>query len=140
MRLRTYAARQRLPHLWLDADSAAGRALMESIPVVVADLPVVLVGGRVLLRATPNRLAATVGLSYRPRSPSAKPIDLTIIGSGPAGLAAAVYGASEGLNTLLLDAVGVGGQAATAHGSKTTSASHRAYPGPISRSGPRPRR
>ena len=112
LRLRTYAARQRLPHLWWDADTPAGQALMELIPVTVADLPVVLTAGRTLLRATPGRLAAAVGLSYRQRRPDAKPIDLTIVGSGPAGLAAAVYGASEGLNTLLLDAVGVGGQAA----------------------------
>src|SRR6266581_812532 len=63
-----------------------------------------------LKRTTPGELAEKLGLSYR-RS-STKPVDVTIVGAGPAGLAAAVYGASEGLDTVLLDAVGTGGQAA----------------------------
>ena len=108
--LRTYAARQRLPHLWLDADSAAGRALMRLAPLAAAGLPAVVTPDRVLRQASPAQLAAALGLSYRPTA--GKVVDLTIIGSGPAGLAAAVYGASEGLDTLLLDATGVGGQAA----------------------------
>jgi len=60
--------------------------------------------------ATRQRVAEKLGLSYR-RS-STKPVDVTIVGAGPAGLAAAVYGASEGLDTVLLDGVGTGGQAA----------------------------
>jgi hypothetical protein len=64
----------------------------------------------VLRHATPALLAGQLGLSYQP---AAGPLlDLVIIGAGPAGLAAAVYGASEGLQTLLLDAVAAGGQAA----------------------------
>src|SRR6202012_3733632 len=59
---------------------------------------------------TPGALAQQLNLSYH-RS-SKKPVDVTIVGAGPAGLAAAVYGASEGLQTVLLDAVGTGGQAA----------------------------
>jgi thioredoxin reductase (NADPH) len=66
--------------------------------------------GATLKQATPGGLAEKLGLSYR-RS-STKPVDVTIVGAGPAGLAAAVYGASEGLDTVLLDAVGTGGQAA----------------------------
>jgi thioredoxin reductase (NADPH) len=108
--LRTYAARQRLPHLWLDADSIAGRALMRLAPLAAADLPAVVMPQRVLRRASPGQLAQALGLSYR--GATEKVVDLIIFGSGPAGLAAAVYGASEGLDTLLLDAVGVGGQAA----------------------------
>jgi thioredoxin reductase (NADPH) len=108
--LHTYAARQRLPHLWLDADSVAGRALMRVTPLAAADLPAVVTPQRVLRRASPGLLADALGLS-RGRT-AAKVVDLTIVGSGAAGLAAAVYGASEGLETLLLDAVGVGGQAA----------------------------
>jgi thioredoxin reductase (NADPH) len=108
--LRTYAARQRLPHLWLDAESATGRALMRLAPLAAADLPAVVTPDRVLRRATPAQLAAELGLSYQVAAGHVA--DLTIIGSGPAGLAAAVYGASEGLDTLLLDATGVGGQAA----------------------------
>ncbi len=64
----------------------------------------------VLRHATPALLAGHLGLSYQP---VAGPLlDLAIVGAGPAGLAAAVYGASEGLRTLLLDAVAAGGQAA----------------------------
>lgn len=63
-----------------------------------------------LRHATPALLAGHLGLSYQP---VAGPLlDLAIVGTGPAGLAAAVYGASEGLQTLLLDAVAAGGQAA----------------------------
>ncbi|GAA3580428.1 FAD-dependent oxidoreductase [Kribbella ginsengisoli] len=109
--LRTYAARQRLPHLWLDAASLAGHAIMTSTPLVNADLPAVVTPDHVLRRATPGRLAQLLGLSYQ--ATNAEPADLTIIGAGPAGLAAAVSAASEGLDTVLLDAVGPGGQAAS---------------------------
>ena len=108
--LRTYAARQRLTHLWFDAGTPEGRAMMESAGLAGEDLPAVVMPGVVLKQATPGGLAEKLGLSYR-RS-SAKPADVTIVGAGPAGLAAAVYGASEGLDTVLLDAVGTGGQAA----------------------------
>ncbi len=107
--LRTYAARQRLIHLWFDAGTPVGRAMMESSGLTEGDLPAVVMG-TTLKQATPGVLAEKLGLSYR-RS-STKPADVTIVGAGPAGLAAAVYGASEGLDTVLLDAVGTGGQAA----------------------------
>jgi thioredoxin reductase (NADPH) len=108
--LRTYAARQRLIHLWFDASTPAGQAMMESCGLAGEDLPAVVMPGTTLKRATPGQLAQKLNLSYH-RSPG-KPVDVTIVGAGPAGLAAAVYGASEGLATLLLDAVGTGGQAA----------------------------
>jgi len=64
----------------------------------------------VLRRVTPGRLAEVLGLSYHRGTD--KPVDLAVVGAGPAGLAAALYGASEGLATVVLDAVGPGGQAA----------------------------
>jgi thioredoxin reductase (NADPH) len=108
--LRTYAARQALIHLWFDAGTPEGRALMETSGLSEDDLPAVVMPGATLKRTTPGKLAQKLNLSYH-RSP-AKPVDVAIVGAGPAGLAAAVYGASEGLATVLLDAVGTGGQAA----------------------------
>ena len=108
--LRTFAARQRLAHLWLDADTTAGRALAESAQITGADLPAVITDHHVLRRATTEQMAQVLGLAYR--HSGTKPVDLTVIGCGPAGLAAAVYGASEGLDTIALDSTGVGGQAA----------------------------
>jgi thioredoxin reductase (NADPH) len=108
--LRTYAARQRLPHLWLDADSVAGRALMQLAPLTVADLPAVLTPDRTLRDATPADVADALGLTYR--ASGASIADLVIVGAGPAGLAAAVTAASEGLSVTLVDSDGPGGQAA----------------------------
>jgi thioredoxin reductase (NADPH) len=110
--LRTYAARRRLPHLWFDADSLAGQSLIKAASLTSADLPAVLMPDRVLRRATPGELAETLGLSYRAVD-AGDSVDLTVVGAGPAGLAAAVYGASEGLTTVLLDSIAPGGQAAT---------------------------
>ncbi|GAA2216019.1 FAD-dependent oxidoreductase [Nonomuraea monospora] len=109
LELRTYATQMLLPHSWLDATTVAGRALMRTVRVGDDDLPAALVNGSVLRNATPGAVAEAVGLTYRGggRTP-----DLVVVGAGPAGLAAAVYGASEGLATVLIDGTGVGGQAA----------------------------
>jgi thioredoxin reductase (NADPH) len=108
--LRTYAVRQHLIHVWFDADGPAGEALMGSAGLTENDLPAVVLPGETLKQATPGMLGQKLNLSYH-RS-SKKPVDVTIVGAGPAGLAAAVYGASEGLDTVVLDAIGAGGQAA----------------------------
>jgi len=110
MALQTYLARQDLPHLWIDSGSGDGQARMGSAGLADADLPAVLTPRETLRRVSPGLLSHRLGLTYR-RTPKGT-ADLTIVGAGPAGLAAAVYGASEGLETVLLDAVATGGQAA----------------------------
>jgi thioredoxin reductase (NADPH) len=108
--LRTFAARQRLPHQWIEVDSPAGQSLIASNHLSPADLPIVITPQQSLPCATPGTLAEYLGLSYRRASTDL--VALIVIGSGPAGLATAVYGASEGLSTVVLDSIGIGGQAA----------------------------
>lgn len=74
------------------------------------DLPIAFIQGEPILHATPGKVAERLGLSYEAQGDEA--VDLVVVGGGPAGLAAAIYGASEGLSTVLLDAVAPGGQAA----------------------------
>jgi thioredoxin reductase (NADPH) len=97
--------------VWLDADSVEGASLMRAASLTTTDLPAAITPDRTLPRATPGSLASYLGLTYRKASD--EPADLTVIGAGPAGLAAAVYGSSEGLRTILLDAIAPGGQAAS---------------------------
>lgn len=75
------------------------------------DLPIAFIQGEAFPRATPGVVAEQLGLSYEPDGDSI--VDLVVIGGGPAGLAAAIYAASEGLSTVLLEAVAPGGQAAS---------------------------
>jgi thioredoxin reductase (NADPH) len=109
LELRTYVAQTLLPNYWLDAASDPGRSLMRRAGLGEDDLPAAMVKGSLLRRATPRTLAEVLGLTYRA---DGRPVDLVVVGAGPAGLAAAVYGASEGLVTVLLDRAGLGGQAA----------------------------
>ena len=74
------------------------------------ELPVAFIQGEPLVRATPGLVAERLGLSYEPTQSEAA--DVVVIGGGPAGLAAAIYAASEGLSTVLLESVAPGGQAA----------------------------
>jgi thioredoxin reductase (NADPH) len=113
-RLREFAARNRLPHRWLDLeeDRDADR-LVEELGITPAELPVVIWRGTQVLRNPSNEeLAQLIGLRQQPTS-SHPVCDLLVVGAGPAGLAAAVSGASEGLSTIVLDAVATGGQAGT---------------------------
>ncbi len=108
--LRAFANRARLPHTWIyieDLDDVG--AYLGGLGVAPEDVPVVVMGEVVLRRATSGEFAALLGLTYR--SVPGSVTDLVVVGTGPAGLAAAVYGSSEGLDTISLDAVAPGGQA-----------------------------
>jgi len=109
-RVREFLVRSGIPHEWLDpdTDSEVERLLLE-FGIASQDLPVVIATGTVLRRPTPGVLADYLGLTIG-RLPD-RDFDLIVVGAGPAGLAAAMYGASEGLRTLVLERVAVGGQA-----------------------------
>jgi thioredoxin reductase (NADPH) len=109
--LRTWAARQAVPHTWIEVESPEGENLLSVLGLDVDNLPVVVTPTEVLLRATPGELSENLGLSYR--EVDGRNYDLVVVGGGPAGLAAAVYGASEGLDTVVFDSVAAGGQAAS---------------------------
>ncbi len=110
--LRSFAARYRLVHTWIDVEDADDvEVLLASKALGADDLPAVITPSAVLRRPTPGEFAEHIGLTLR-ATPSDL-FDLTVVGSGPAGLAAAVYGASEGLDTVSVDAVAIGGQAGT---------------------------
>lgn len=108
--LRTYGARLALIHDWLDADAPTAAALIRAAGLRAADLPAVILPNAVLSRASPGDLAHALGLTVDAGTTAV--VDLVVIGAGPAGLAAAVYGASEGLATVVVDRTGPGGQAA----------------------------
>ena len=112
-RLREFAARNRLPHSWIDLEEyPAAETLLCELGVVAAETPVVIWCGETVLRNPTNaELARLVGLPVA--SAREAGCDLVIVGMGPAGLAAAVYAASEGLGTIVVDAVAAGGQAGT---------------------------
>jgi thioredoxin reductase (NADPH) len=112
-RLREFATRNRLAHAWIDLDSdPAAAALLDSAGVHPGDTPVVLFEGTGVLRNPSNtQFARAAGITGGPAW--GQTYDLVVIGAGPGGLAAAVYGASEGLTTAAADAVAAGGQAST---------------------------
>jgi len=112
-RLLEFAVRNRLPHVWLDtdADPAAGAVLAHHNTPVSQTPIVVMRGGEVLRQPSNAELARAAGIGTAPAA--GRTYDVAIIGAGPAGLAAAVYGASEGLSTALVDALAVGGQIGT---------------------------
>ncbi|WP_261877320.1 FAD-dependent oxidoreductase [Mycobacterium marinum] len=114
MTLRTWLARLQVPHMYTDTDTAEGAALAGVLGLNSDDLPALITPTTTLRRATAASASQELGLAYRPPADGTSEVirDLIVIGGGPAGLAAAVYGASEGLDTLLLEAATVGGQAA----------------------------
>jgi thioredoxin reductase (NADPH) len=125
--LRTFATRNRLAHAWIDIEEADDvEVLLASIGVRPGDTPVVVTPTAVLRHPTPGEFASVLGLTYRPIP--GRVFDLAVVGVGPSGLAASVYGASEGLDTVSLDAVAPGGQA----GSSSRIENYAGFPNGIS--------
>src|SRR5215813_2699161 len=112
-RLQEFATRNRLPHVWVDVDSDPGvDAVLGQQGLGRGDAPVVLMrGGEVLRNPSNSQLARAAGLGTA--AIPQKTFDVAVVGAGPAGLAASVYGASEGLATAVIDGLGVGGQIGT---------------------------
>ena len=113
-RLREFATRNRLPHVWveMEEDRSKAEALLERFGAKPMEMPVAIWQGKEVLRNPSNPvLAHTMGLKVD--LPRERTYDLVVVGAGPAGFGAAVYGASEGLSTLALEAVALGGQAGT---------------------------
>src|SRR5579863_4619585 len=111
-RIRGFLDRNIHPYRWVDSASPEGVELLEAVPEEDrVRLPVVICrDGSALGQPTNIRLARGLGIASRP---SSEKYDLVIVGAGPAGLAAAVYGSSEGLSTALIEREAPGGQAGT---------------------------
>jgi thioredoxin reductase (NADPH) len=111
-RLREFAARNRLPHRWLDLErDKDAECLLRRYGVAPQDTPVVIWGDEVLRNPPNSELARRVGLPAPDVIHDER--DLVVVGAGPAGLAAAVYGSSDGLSTSAAEAIAAGGQAST---------------------------
>lgn len=114
-RLLEVMARNRLSSTWLDLESSPrAEEVLQKLHVSTAELPIVLVPGGQMLRnpSTPDLLNA-LGLAAPHVTGQTDACDLLVVGGGPAGLAAAVYGASEGMATTLAEETALGGQAGT---------------------------
>jgi thioredoxin reductase (NADPH) len=107
--VREFLARNQVPYRWYSSDSPEGERLLRAAEADGRALPLVVTpDGDALLEPSDAELAGRVGLAT---TPSADFYDLVVIGGGPAGLGAAVYGASEGLRTVLVERTATGGQA-----------------------------
>ena len=125
--IKDFLGRNLIPYRWLDvARDEAARSLLQAAGVSETELPVLFFEDGTVLRAPePREVAERLG---RPLSAAFELYDLVIVGAGPAGLAAAVYGASEGLRTLLLDSHAPGGQA----GSSSRIENYLGFPAGVS--------
>jgi thioredoxin reductase (NADPH) len=108
-RARDFLARNAVPYRWYSVDEPEGQRLLAAADAGPDDVPVVITpDGTVLRSPSEVELAGVAGLSVEPQSDF---YDLIVVGGGPAGLGAAVYGASEGLRTVLVEREATGGQA-----------------------------
>jgi thioredoxin reductase (NADPH) len=112
-RLREFVARNRQPYQWMDLEADPEvEAFLAHMGVAPDETPVVVWEGTEVMRNPSNgELAARIGMGSRGAPPAI--CDLVVVGGGPAGLAAAMYGASEGLDTQAVEKVAFGGQAST---------------------------
>jgi thioredoxin reductase (NADPH) len=110
LRLQGFLTRNSYPHVVLDCSSERGRRLLDDLGLPPEDLPILVCAcGRVLKRPANEEAAAWLGIT--PHLHGGDIYDVAVVGSGPAGLATAVYAASEGLSVLVLDSDVLGGQA-----------------------------
>ena len=128
LRLREFLTRNGQPHTYLDVEiDPAVQAVLDQFGVPVAEIPVLICRGTLALRnPTNSEAAASLGLNAGIDSSDLS--DVIIVGAGPSGLAAAVYGASEGLNVLVLEKNAPGGQA----GSSSRIENYLGFPNGIS--------
>ena len=126
--IKDFLASNLIPYRWLDVErDTETRALLEAAGVVLEDLPALFFedGSPVLRNPDTRQVAERLG---KPLTAAFDVYDLAIVGAGPAGLAASVYGASEGLRTLLLDRHAPGGQA----GSSSRIENYLGFPAGVS--------
>lgn len=111
-RVKDFLSRNRIPYQWLDIElDKEAQALVDEVHKTERGLPVVFMpDGRTLVNPSNTELAVAIGMQTEAQEPM---YDLIIVGAGPAGLGAAVYGGSEGLQTLMIDQEATGGQAGT---------------------------
>ncbi|MET8040872.1 FAD-dependent oxidoreductase [Micromonospora sp. NPDC005215] len=108
-KVRDFLARNLVPYRWMLSDDPEGVRLLDAAGATEADVPLVVTAdGKALIAPSEAELAALAGLTVVPASDF---YDLVVIGGGPAGLGSAVYGASEGLRTVLVERRATGGQA-----------------------------
>lgn len=125
VRIQEFFYKNRVPHRFYDVEQDEGRQLMQRHAVDAARLPAILKTDQVLHQPTLPGIANCLGIS---REVPDEILDLVIVGAGPSGLAAAVYAGSEGLRTMVLDAVGPGGQA----GSSSKIENYMGFPAGLS--------
>jgi thioredoxin reductase (NADPH) len=127
VRLREFATRNRLPHKWIDLErDEQAEKLLQRFGIGAEDTPMVIFGDEVLRNPTTTELARLVGLPVPDTVSDER--DLVVVGAGPAGLGAAVYGASDGLTTAAMEAIAAGGQA----GTSSRIENYLGFPGGIS--------